>query len=51
MILAASFEFDRRNNPEIVDRESDNAEIPQVSLRFLREPKMCLIFPLASKIS
>jgi hypothetical protein len=30
MILAASFEFDRRNNPEIIDRESDNIEIPQV---------------------
>jgi hypothetical protein len=30
MILAASFEFDRRNNPEVVDRESDNIEIPQV---------------------
>jgi translocation protein SEC63 len=30
MILGASFEFDRNHNPEIVDRVSDNVEIPQL---------------------
>ena len=32
MILAASFEFDRSQNPEMIDRESDSNEIRQVSL-------------------
>ena len=30
MILGASAEFDRDQNPEIVDRESDRVELPQV---------------------
>lgn len=31
MILAASLEFDRKHNSEIIERESDNEEIPQVT--------------------
>lgn len=30
MILAASLEFDKKHNSEIIERESDNEEIPQV---------------------
>lgn len=32
MILAASLEFDKKHNSEIIERQSDNEEIPQVSL-------------------
>lgn len=31
MILSASTEFDRTRNPIIVDRPSDNIELPKVS--------------------
>ncbi|CAH1183103.1 unnamed protein product [Phaedon cochleariae] len=30
MILAASLEFDKKKNPEIVERETDNEEVPQL---------------------
>lgn len=30
MILAASLEFDKRHNSEVVERESDNSEVPQL---------------------
>lgn len=30
MILAASLEFDRSHNSEVVERLSDNEEVPQV---------------------
>lgn len=30
MILAASLEFDRKHNSEIVERQSDNEEVPQL---------------------
>ncbi|CAH0556466.1 unnamed protein product [Brassicogethes aeneus] len=30
MILAASLEFDKKNNSEIVERQSDNEEVPQL---------------------
>ncbi len=33
MILAASLEFDRNHNPEVVERPSDNIEIPQVCVQ------------------
>jgi hypothetical protein len=33
MILGSSFEFERHQNPEIVERESDNFELPQVILK------------------
>lgn len=55
MILAASFEFDRRNNPEIIDRESDNIEIPQLIKEFHnlheknREPPLCYPFSLKAR--
>lgn len=32
MILAASLEFDKNHNSEIIVRESDNEEIPQVRI-------------------
>jgi hypothetical protein len=31
MILSASKEFDRTRNPIIIDRPSDNIELPKVS--------------------
>ena len=34
MILSASREFDRNRNPLIVDRESDNVELPKVCFVF-----------------
>lgn len=34
MILAASWEFDKKNNSEIVERQSDNEEVPHVSYFF-----------------
>ena len=33
MILSASKEFDRTRNPIIVDRLSDNVELPKVRIR------------------
>lgn len=30
MVLGASFEFDKSNNPEITERPSDNEEVPQL---------------------
>lgn len=32
MILGASFEFDKKYNNEIIERPSDDIEVPQVSL-------------------
>lgn len=32
MILAASLEFDKRHNSQIIERPSDNDEVPSVSL-------------------
>lgn len=34
MILAASLEFDKKHNSEIIERESDNEEIPQVKFLY-----------------
>ena len=34
MVLGASFEFDKSNNPEIIERPSDNEEVPQVRHSF-----------------
>ena len=39
MVLGASFEFDKSHNSEIVERPSDNEEVPPV-----REP---VLFPKA----
>lgn len=33
MILSASREFDRNRNPLIIDRLSDNVELPKVCLK------------------
>jgi translocation protein SEC63 len=32
MILAASLEFEKRHNREIVERPTDNEEVPHVSI-------------------
>lgn len=34
MVLAGSFEFDKFHNAEIVERPSDNEEVPMVRLRY-----------------
>lgn len=34
MILAASLEFEKKYNSEIVERQSDNEEVPHVSFMF-----------------
>ena len=31
MILGSSFEFEKSSNPDIVERPTDNVEMPQVS--------------------
>lgn len=31
MILAASLEFDKRHSSQVVERQSDNVEVPTVS--------------------
>lgn len=41
MILAASLEFDRRHNSEIVERLSDNEEVPHVSIFLYRKKQYC----------
>lgn len=33
MILAASCEFDKRHNSEIIERITDNEEVPSVSIK------------------
>ena len=38
MVLAASFEFNRQYNQEVVERPSDNEQIPRVSTRRDRQP-------------
>ena len=35
MVLAASFEFEKSHNSEIVERPSDNEEVPQVCIIML----------------
>lgn len=32
MILGSSFEFEKSYNPEIIERPTDNTEIPQVKV-------------------
>ena len=48
MILSASREFDRNRNPLIVDRESDNVELPKVCLidfQFEFRQEIILVIP------
>lgn len=33
MILAASYEFHKRRNAEVVERHTDNEEVPAVSVK------------------
>ena len=37
MVLAGSFEFDKFHNTEIVERPSDNEEVPQVCAGILKK--------------
>lgn len=39
VILAASLEFDKRHNSEIVERQSDNDEVPHVSKKSIKYKK------------
>lgn len=41
MILASSLEFDRKHNSEIVERQSDNDEVPQVIAAKLKHLNVC----------
>jgi hypothetical protein len=40
MILGSSLEFERHQNPEIVEREADNYELPQVKLDLKKSVKI-----------
>ena len=33
MILGSSFEFEKSSNPEVIERPTDNVEMPQVKLQ------------------
>jgi translocation protein SEC63 len=33
MVLAASLEYERSHNSEVVERQSDNVEVPQVRIQ------------------
>lgn len=35
MILAASFEFFKKRNAEVIERDTDNEEIPSVNIIFI----------------
>ncbi len=55
MILGASFEFERNHNPEIVERPSDNVEIPQLMKNLPnlqeknREPPLCYPYSVKAR--
>ena len=55
MILGASAEFHRRNNPEIHERPSDNSQVPQLMKRLPqlneknKERPLCFIYSIKSR--
>lgn len=55
MILGASAEFHRRNNPEIQERRSDNVEVPQLMKRLPqlneknKERPLCFMYSIKSR--
>ncbi|XP_045471266.1 translocation protein SEC63 homolog [Harmonia axyridis] len=55
MILAASFEFDKRHNSEVVERPTDNEEIPQLFKKLPhlqeknKEPPMCRLYSVKAR--
>jgi len=42
MVLGASFEFDKANNSEIMERPSDNEEVPTVGAEPVTIPVACV---------
>lgn len=36
MVLAASLEFDKRHNSQVIERQSDNDEVPMVSKTIIK---------------
>lgn len=55
MILGASPEFHRRNNPEMMERPSDNVEVPQLMKRLPqlneknKERPLCFIYSIKAR--
>lgn len=55
MILGASAEFHRRNNPEIQERRSDNTEVPQLMKRLPqlneknKERPLCFMYSIKAR--
>ncbi|KAJ1528471.1 hypothetical protein ONE63_006881 [Megalurothrips usitatus] len=55
MILAASFEFDKKHNSEVIERPSDNEEVPQLMKQLPnlgeknREPPMCWRYSIKAR--
>lgn len=55
MILGASAEFHRRNNPEIQERRSDNTEVPQLMKRLPqlneknKERPLCFLYSIKAR--
>ncbi|CAC5415557.1 SEC63 [Mytilus coruscus] len=46
MVLAGSFEFDKFHNQEIVERPSDNEEVPQFSSSYYDDDDIIIIPPI-----
>jgi translocation protein SEC63 len=51
MILAASLEFDKRHNAQVVERQSDNEEVPQLIRNLPNLNEKCKEFPLCRMYS
>ena len=55
MVLGASAEFHRQNNPEIQERPSDNIEVPQLMKRLPqlneknKERPLCFIYSIKAR--
>lgn len=55
MILAASLEFDKKNNSEIVERQSDNEEVPQLIKKLTnlneknKERPLCYLYSIKAR--
>lgn len=51
MILAASLEFDKRHNSQVVERQSDNEEVPQLFKQLPNLNEKCKELPLCRTYS
>nr|XP_022906015.1 translocation protein SEC63 homolog [Onthophagus taurus] len=55
MILAASFEFDKRSNSEVVERQTDNEEVPQLIKKITnlneknKERPLCFLYSIKAR--